>query len=254
MCRKVTFIPTHTPDATMDVPEAYEELDLYAVLNTDKSQDQNGIRKAYLRRALKTHPDKGGDKEEFNQVSFAYSILSDESRRKQYDATGKLNFAADASIADLFSQMVRVEITEDMIEEDKKLYQKSDEERRDIYANYKKFKGNFDRVFENVIHSTTDDIDRLIDVIKEGIKAKEIPKYPDFAKTTSAKHLRSRRSQASKEAKEVEESRKQLGLESEAGLAALIKSRQQKRSGFDGLIDQLEAKYAKGKNKSKKAK
>lgn len=238
----------------MDIPEEYEELDLYAVLKTDKSQDQNGIRKAYLRRALKTHPDKGGDKEEFNQVSFAYSILSDEGRRKQYDATGKLNFAADASIADLFSQMVRVEITEDMIEEDKKLYQHSEEEKRDIYANYKKFKGNFDRVFENIIHSTTEDIDRLVEVIKEGIKAKELPKYPDFAKTTSAKHLKSRKSQATKEAKEVEESRKQLGIESESGLAALIKSRQQKRSGFDGLIDQLEAKYAKGKGKARKAK
>lgn len=239
----------------MEVPEEYNSLDLYAVLQTDKSQDSSGIRKAYLRCALRTHPDKGGDEESFRQVSFAYSILSDESRRKQYDETGRLDFRKDAAIADLFSQMVRVEITEDMIEEDKNAYQHSEEERKDVYKSYKKYKGDFDLVFENIIHSTDEDIDRLIEIIKEGIKSGELPKFAKFTKTTTAKHLKQRKSQLANEAKEVEASRKELGIESEAGLFALIQKRQNQRSAYGGLIEQLEEKYGKkDKKRPKKAK
>lgn len=74
------------------------EIDLYGVLNLKKEEDPSvdTIRKAYRKLALRYHPDKaqlhsGGsetDSLRFQQIGFAYSVLSDEKRRKKYDATG----------------------------------------------------------------------------------------------------------------------------------------------------------------------
>ena len=75
------------------------DVDLYAVLGLTASDkpSQEAIKKAYKKRALQCHPDKaalrGADEAEraartFQQVGFAYSVLSDESRRKRYDTTG----------------------------------------------------------------------------------------------------------------------------------------------------------------------
>ena len=47
------------------------------------------IRKAYRKLALKCHPDKGGDEKQFQQVGYAYAVLSDEKRRKRFDDTGR---------------------------------------------------------------------------------------------------------------------------------------------------------------------
>ena len=66
--------------------------DPYAVLGVDRSATPEAIRKAYRALALKYHPDKNpGNKEaeeKFKQVAGAYEILSDETKRKQYDAYG----------------------------------------------------------------------------------------------------------------------------------------------------------------------
>lgn len=228
----------------------FGDLDLYAVLQIDKDVPQPAIRKAYLRRCLRTHPDKtGGDDTEFRQVSFAHSVLSNEAHRREYDESGKTDFRGDAVIADLFSRDFRVEITEDMIEEDRKAYQHSVEERRDLLALYKRFDGDFDRITESLIHSTPEDFDRLISMLEEGFEAKEITRTPKFKKTTAKARMTKRKNAAAAEAKQVEADRKRLGLDSEAGLAALIQQRQQKRSGLGGVIEQLEAKYAVTKPK-----
>lgn len=236
----------------MEVPEEYAELDLYEVLQANKRDSQKNIRKAYLRSALRTHPDKkGGNDDEFRKVAFAYSILSNESYRKQYDETGKLDFREDATIANLFSKIFRVEITEEMIEEDRKAYQRSEEEKQDIIDSYNKYGGDFDLIFENIIHSTEQDIERIVEIIKSAIEVGTLEKTKKFSNTTTKSRISKRKSQADREAKEVEKSRKELGLESEAGLAALIRKRQAQRSSHGSIIDQLEAKYSIHKNPKK---
>ncbi len=60
----------------------------YEVLGVSKGADANEIRKAYRRLALEHHPDKGGDPEQFKRIQKAYEVLSDETRRSLYDATG----------------------------------------------------------------------------------------------------------------------------------------------------------------------
>jgi DnaJ-class molecular chaperone len=63
---------------------------LYEVLNVDREDPPEVIRKAYFRLAREKHPDKTGGTtaEEFKEIQKAYEILSDPRRRQIYDATG----------------------------------------------------------------------------------------------------------------------------------------------------------------------
>lgn len=60
--------------------------DCYAILGIDSTADQDEVARAYRRRALETHPDQGGDAEEFLQVRHAWEVLGDPDSRAVYDA------------------------------------------------------------------------------------------------------------------------------------------------------------------------
>ena len=62
--------------------------DLYGLLEVDKNVDDNALKKAYRKMAVKHHPDKGGDEQNFKDISEAYEILSDQNKRKTYDLGG----------------------------------------------------------------------------------------------------------------------------------------------------------------------
>ena len=67
--------------------------DLYAVLEIPRDADENAIRRAYKKAALKWHPDKNPDNKEvaernFKRVSQAYEVLSDPQKRRLYDQGG----------------------------------------------------------------------------------------------------------------------------------------------------------------------
>jgi DnaJ family protein A protein 2 len=62
---------------------------LYETLGVDKEATQSQIKKAYMLRAKKEHPDKGGDPEKFKELQHAYDILGDEEKRRLYDAGGE---------------------------------------------------------------------------------------------------------------------------------------------------------------------
>jgi len=47
----------------------------YNILGIDKNYTEESLKKAYIRKAVKTHPDKGGDKDAFQQVTIAYTLL-----------------------------------------------------------------------------------------------------------------------------------------------------------------------------------
>ena len=64
--------------------------DLYKRLNLERSASSVDIKKAFQRLALQHHPDKGGNEETFKEIRQAYDILSDEGKRRHYDATGQI--------------------------------------------------------------------------------------------------------------------------------------------------------------------
>src|SRR3954468_23850645 len=67
----------------------YVEKDYYAALGVSKTASQAEIKKAYRKLARQHHPDANkGDaasEEKFKEISEAYDVLSDESKRKEYD-------------------------------------------------------------------------------------------------------------------------------------------------------------------------
>lgn len=68
---------------------AMNEKDYYAILGVEKDATGEQIRKAFQQKARKLHPDvnKEPDAEErFKEVSEAYAVLSDEDKRRRYDA------------------------------------------------------------------------------------------------------------------------------------------------------------------------
>ncbi|CAM9926496.1 unnamed protein product, partial [Ectocarpus fasciculatus] len=66
--------------------------DFYEVLEIPETADQSEIKRAYRRKALKTHPDVNTAptaKEDFAEVVNAYEVLSDEKKRANYNMKRK---------------------------------------------------------------------------------------------------------------------------------------------------------------------
>jgi molecular chaperone DnaJ len=80
--------------------------DYYEVLGLDREASASEIKAAYRRLALQYHPDRNpGDpsaEEKFKEVSVAYAVLGDESKRAHYDrfgaAANDLPFGAEADL------------------------------------------------------------------------------------------------------------------------------------------------------------
>ncbi len=65
--------------------------DYYQILGIEKGASKDEVKKAFHKLAHKYHPDKKtGDEAKFKEVSEAYAILSDEKKRAEYDAYGRV--------------------------------------------------------------------------------------------------------------------------------------------------------------------
>lgn len=64
--------------------------DYYEILGVDKKAPKEEIKKAFRTLAHKYHPDKKtGDDAKFKEINEAYSVLSDDQKRSQYDQFGQ---------------------------------------------------------------------------------------------------------------------------------------------------------------------
>jgi len=80
--------------------------DYYKILGLEKGVDQEEVKKAYRKLAMKYHPDKNPNnreaEEKFKKISEAYAVLSDIEKRKQYDTYGSDQFSQRYSQEDIF--------------------------------------------------------------------------------------------------------------------------------------------------------
>ncbi|KAI8935165.1 hypothetical protein NX059_007758 [Plenodomus lindquistii] len=254
-------------------------IDPYEVLGLEQEATADDVKKAYRKLALKHHPDKAaeGDKETahktFQEIAFAYAVLSDDRRRRRYDLTGStaetLEDDGDFDWLKFYREQFENVVNEEAINRVSNEYKNSAEERRDLIKAYKKCKGNLDAMYQLVMLSDIlEDDDRFRQILDEEIEKGTIESLPLYASQTDATRQKAkdreikRREDYQKQQEKKKEAAgetkgkakaksKKSGGDDMAGLAALIQQRQKARSG--NFFDQLESKYAPNSRGSKRS-
>ncbi|KAL6712205.1 hypothetical protein ACN47E_000082 [Coniothyrium glycines] len=265
-------------DEEMGELDGPPSIDPYEVLEIETEATADDVKKAYRKLALKHHPDKvSEDKKDaankrFQEIAFAYAVLSDDRRRKRYDLTGStaetLEDDEDFDWLKFYREQFENIVNEEAINRVANEYKGSAEERKDLLEAYKKYKGSLDRIYGHVMLSNIlEDDDRFRQILDEEIEKGTIDSFPKYARETDATR---------KKAKDAEKKRrddfdKRQAKENEAGeskgkakpkskkkaggdmsdLAALIQQRQKSRAG--NFFDSLEAKYAPKSRGSKRS-
>ncbi|KAF9482790.1 DnaJ-domain-containing protein [Pholiota conissans] len=257
-----------------------EETDLYAVLSLDRSATVEAVKKAYRRLALVYHPDKHASasdqaKEDastkFQQIGFAYTVLSDEKRKARYDSIGKTDerfeLGAGEDGWEAYFEELFDRVTRGTLDEMKREYQGSVEEVADLINAYQTTGGSLGELMTYIPHSTHEDEIRFIAIINDLIKKERLdPTHLWLSTSEDEKAKLARKKKSEKEAKEAEAMAKSLGVwdefygngkptekkskrkgvakdgEDHSVLQALILKK--KQMNRDSFFDNLAAKYS----------
>ena len=241
---------------------------LYETLGVKDDADAAEIKRAYLKLARETHPDKCGNDEaataRFQELGRAYSVLKDQAKRQLYDQAGIVDDGTSLNAdgapweqvwRDFFSQ-----VTTEKLDELAAEYRGSEDELADLHRAYTDAKGDLDGVMEAMMHCTAEDEPRYRQLLQAAIDAGKLRKYRAFTHEAKTKQQR-RAGRAKQEAAEAEEHARELGLGEAAAsggadaLRTAIVARQGGRqAGFDSLVDSLAARYSGGGKGGAKAK
>lgn len=196
----------------------------------------------------------------FQEIAFAYAILSDERRRKRYDSTGNTSESLDIDDDDFnwisfFRAQWQDTVTQASLDKLKGSYQGSDEEKQDVLTAYITSKGDLNKIFNVVMLSNPlDDEDRFRAYINLAIKAGDVEGFAAYLEE-SDKRKKARYQKAQREAEEAAKHAESMGMngkgkttkrrskqEDESDLFSLIQNRNKDRAA--NFLDDLEAKYA----------
>lgn len=135
----------------------------------------------YYRLARIYHPDrvvdaeKAAAKEKFHVLHEAYSILVNPETKKLYDSGTSHTLFVKSTIAAKWDKYIRTINSTDM-EHARKNYQGSDEEKKDIFREILTGKGSITHLFNVIPFMRYEDEQRIIEIIRSGIKSGDIPK------------------------------------------------------------------------------
>jgi DnaJ family protein C protein 9 len=275
--------------------EGPPSIDPYAVLGLEAEATADDVKKAYRKLALKHHPgthfpwicdyrnakfradkapesDKDAANKAFQEIAFAYAVLSDDRRRKRYDLTGStaetLEDDADFDWLSFYREQFENVVNEEAINKLSNEYKGSADERKDLLNAYIKGKGSLGTVYQLVMLSDIlEDDERFRNIIDEEIAATNIKPFPAYTRETDATRQKAKDAEikrreayddheGNKEREETAKGKskakaKKGGAGDMADLAALIQSRQKARSG--DFFGALEAKYAPKPRGSKRS-
>ncbi|KAK6538057.1 hypothetical protein TWF694_010947 [Orbilia ellipsospora] len=250
-----------TEDITIDAPPT--DINPYEVLSVSKEATDSEIRSAYRKLALKTHPDKAAPEDkasahaEFQKVAFAYAVLSDEKRRARYDRTGRTDEKVlngddidddEFDWESFYREMWADVVTGDTLNEFKKTYQGSEEERSDLLAIFEEVEGDMDKLFENVILSDPiADETRFRKIIDAAIKEGEVQAHSAYVNEPKKARV-ARRKNAEKESKEAMDYAKELGVYDK------LFGKDSKQPDVEEVDDEEPAAPTRGKKKAVAAK
>jgi DnaJ family protein C protein 9 len=178
------------------VKEAFGSTSLYSILQVEKTATSEQLKRAYYKAALRYHPDKqaGASAEaaleatkKFQALGFIHSLLSDSSRRAQYDRSGRLDDVDDETTDDVaagawydYWRDFFAPVTEEAVLAFEKSYRGSEEEKGDILRSYDVNKGNLDGVLSDIMCSTEEDAPRFVKIIQKAIRAEEVKAHKKF--------------------------------------------------------------------------
>lgn len=239
------FLIMDTDDPITTFFPGEEDTDLYAVLSVGRDAKAEDIRKAYRRLALVYHPDKHASaaqnardaaSRKFQQIGFAYAVLSDDKRRSRYDHTGRTDDRGadfgpgdsgswEAYFEDLFDR-----VTKGKLDELKKEYQStfqppfllpmsltrrldSTEELEDLKRAYNDTDGSLNEIMNYTPHSTIEDEPRFVRLITHLIKSGDLTPTRTWEKSVKDETARlKRKKKSAKEAEEAEVLAKEIGV------------------------------------------
>src|SRR6185295_16555408 len=72
--------------------------DYYAELGVDEEASKSEIERQYKRQAAKHHPDLGGSEERMKLLNEAYSVLKDQTARREYDHSRRTTYPAQTFV------------------------------------------------------------------------------------------------------------------------------------------------------------
>lgn len=242
------------------------ELDLYKdVLHVSKDCTPSQLRKGYYKQALKFHPDKNKSKEaklKFQAISWAYSLLKDQNKRKQYDEDGiipcdddETNEESKKSWKEYFD-LIFGKVSTDDIDSFARKYKMSDEEEKDVLGNYVKFKGNLKKMLEFVMLSEERDIARWIeDYIQPAIEQNKVENFKETLEKTRLQVEKKRaQNKKNKSAKKIQSHRENDPDETETEDSESDYDADVKTSKASGLKSKAQAGKKKVAQKAKSTK